>query len=130
MDEQEITKIENEILEKVEKQVEGMDSERAKKIIEGEVKNRGYLKEDWHIWGATERIKEMIDENNTKKYKPEKLKPAGKLLVISLMIVGFFGMLLSFNIDNAVLKGGLLFGSFSLIVYPIKMWWDSLISKG
>jgi len=129
MKEQEIIKIENEILEKVEKQVEGIDSKRAKKIIEEEVRNRGYLKEDWHIFGATERIKEMIDENNAKKYKPEKLKPAGKLLIVSLMVVGFFGMLLSFNIDNATLKGGLLFVSFSLIAYPIKMWWDSIVSR-
>jgi len=129
MKEQEIIKIENEILEKVEKQVEGIDSKRAKKIIEEEVRNRGYLKEDWHIFGATERIKEMIDENNAKKYKPEKLKLAGKLLIVSLMVVGFFGMLLSFNIDNATLKGGLLFVSFSLIAYPIKMWWDSIVSR-
>ena len=128
--EKELDKIEKEIFDHVKDKIKDVYSKEAQGIIETEVRNRNYLSEDWQILNAVDRIKEMFKIADIKVYKPKKLKPAGILLLIFIMIVSFVGMMASISINNPMLRGGLVMLSFSCFVYPIKRWWDSFTSKG
>lgn len=129
--EQKIGKIEQEIFKHLKDKIKNAYSKEAEETIETEVKNRNYLLEDWQIWAAVQRIKEMADKANLEVNKPKKIKLMSILLIIFSMAVSFVVLMVSLSVDMpSALRGGLMLASFTGIVYPIKMWWSSITSKG
>ena len=71
MDEKEAEKIEQEISISLKEKIANLSNKDAEKIIEEEVRKRGYLSEDWQIGYAVRRIKEMAKEKPQESQEKE-----------------------------------------------------------
>jgi len=60
--EEEMNKIENEITKRIKKTIQGREISKLglNKMIEAEVKDKNYIREDWQVYYAIERIKENL----------------------------------------------------------------------
>lgn len=55
--------VEKEIFETIKEKIKNLNSKETDTIIETEIRKRNYIKEDWQITYAVERIKEKVSEN-------------------------------------------------------------------
>ncbi len=80
-----MNKTEEAIYLSIKQKTKNISSKEVKRIIEDEVRKRNYLREDWQIHYAIERIKEMIDEDVKNKIHPLSFKeemgsPYGRII--------------------------------------------------
>lgn len=75
MDNKEAEKIEQEIFISLKEKIANLSNKDIEKAIEGEVKRRNYLKEDWQVYYAVQRIKEKKEKNNELKEEKSETKP-------------------------------------------------------
>lgn len=115
MEEKELEKIENDILDNLKDKLKSFSGKELEKIIEDEVKRRNYLPEDYHIYYATQRIIEKFKKEELKdKKQPLRMKPITKTrkvwLWVCLVVLSFlFVFLLTeiiFVIYFFVISGG------------------------
>jgi len=103
MEENNINNLEQDIFEAVKEKFKDLSPKEAKKIIEGEVRKRNYLSEDWQINYAVERIKEMLDKHVKEEIRPLNFKEemnhlASRIIfIITTLWLVFSGMMILFD---------------------------------
>lgn len=109
-------KIEQEIFEILKDKVKNLPQKEAQKIIEEEIFKRKYLVDDCHIYYASQRIKEMIDNYSFAVASKNGLRPNKKMmsiLSIPIMFSAYF-ITIAFGLISAFIAiGGLLLAYLS-----------------
>ena len=71
MENQNVNEIEQEIFEAIKNNVKNLPRKEVDKIIEGEIRKRNYLSENWQVKYATERIEEELKSFQTQEKAKE-----------------------------------------------------------
>lgn len=131
MESKEINKIEQDIFKAIKEKVKNNSLMEVEKIIEEMVKERHYLLEEWQIYYAVERIKEMLDEYTKNEIQPlsfkqEMSKPSGRIVfIVTTFWLVFSGVMIFFyffgNVHtNEKIISIILFGFIGGISFIIK----------